>query len=758
MKKLNLPYNFVPLSRAILHPAWADKVSHDHPFRDGLSGELTLRIINDTPLCAGGEQIKATKDKAGTICFFTDENDRPAIPGSTIKGMLRNVLEIATFGHFEQVDDVRMGVRDISESSNFYTELMDEKYIKAGWLNYNNGHWDLTPCLMERVEQREIIRHFEITEPKWNLKDREDPRKNNRTARARYRLLRGLREVGFYRREIDSEDENQVLTSVVLTDPKEESGAIAETLHTGFVVVTGQPGKDFNHPKAKQKDFIFHDPRENERMKVPDRVISDFMFIHQDSDEWRYWRNELEHNRAVPGVPVFFKQTPSGVHSMGLAMMYKLAYENSVHDAIANTNPAHVRATWPDLAQLMFGRVDESEPDGRNNLRGRINIGLARIDDPDNRAWKSLTDSLVLSSPKSTYYPAYIDQQRGGNTRHPYKTLMDSKAELSGWKRYPVRDDYQEPELTETVERNKEVQVRLQVVPPRSRFKTRVRFHNLLPAELGALLWSTNFGGAPQASHALGTGKPFGFGQVRLEAEAMKVVPNRDQIKDAVDDSDVADEMCRAAFIELMNDFWNRARSDQSEWIKSPQLVQLLAMADPFVGDREKEWNFPREPKEFADAKKGTDRFIRQPYVDPQEYESGSEARFGEYVVESPGAFRQRAQELAEEREEARHLEAELAKREHEKLAMAKPERALMELADLLSPDEWNASSFRKLDEHIRKQILASADLIQEVPRDKVVGLIEQAWSVVAKHDKQKDSVGKAVKKLKRAIDDKSVR
>ena len=748
MKELNLPYNFVPLSRAILQPAWADKVSHDHPLKDGLSGEFTLRITVDTPLCVGGKQTKATNQDAGTIYFSTDEGGKPAIPGSAIKGMLRNVLEIATFGHFAQVDNVRMGVRDIAEASNFYSDLMDEKHIHAGWLTYDRGHWYMTPCSIARVEQREIIRHFEIDEDEWNFKDSDNPSNNNLSARARYQLLQGLRQVGFYHKKIENVSENQPVTTVALVDSAQEAGTVSETMFNGFIVVTGQPGKDFTHPKSKHKDFIFYDPRAKERVKVPERIIADFMFIHQDSDEWRYWRNELEQNRADPGIPVFYKKAGSGIHSMGLAMMYKLAYENSVHDAIANTNSAHIRPERPDLAQLMFGRVDESASDGRNNLRGRVNFGLARVEDPNNTLWKTMTEALVLSGPKPTYYPAYIDQNRGGRTKYAYKTLMDSDAELSGWKRYPVRDNYQEPELTQKVRQNKQVQVRLQTVPARTKFTGRVRFHNLLPAELGALLWATNFGGAPLASHGLGAGRSFGFGQVRLDASEIRAIPNRDELKNAVNESSVVDEMCRSAFADLMREFWSKAKVDQSEWLKSPQLVQLLAMADPYVGGREKEWEFPKEPKDFMKAKQGSDRFIRQPYVDPRKYESGAEAKAGEFCVPHPGSFRQRVEALAEERERIRAEEAEAVRRDQEKQMMSASDLALAEFEDVLQPPDWNKTAFQKLKDCALELKKKEDDFFDASQIESLSVLAQGAMEVVERHGKQNSAPGKAVSNL----------
>ncbi len=132
MSQLSAPYRFIPLSRLILLPNWANEVSHDQPFKDGLCGELQLRLTTYTSLCVGGEQDKATEREPGKVHFFRTPDQRPAIPGSSLKGMLRNVLEIASFARFRQVEDQRLGVRDISESSNFYCKKMVQDPSRAG--------------------------------------------------------------------------------------------------------------------------------------------------------------------------------------------------------------------------------------------------------------------------------------------------------------------------------------------------------------------------------------------------------------------------------------------------------------------------------------------------------------------------------------------------------------------------------------------------------------------------------------------------
>ncbi|HFD17052.1 MAG TPA: hypothetical protein ENJ38_12220, partial [Rhodospirillales bacterium] len=45
---------------------------------------------------------------------FRLPDGRYAIPGSSLKGLIRAVVEIAGFGRMRMVDDIRPGLRDIS--------------------------------------------------------------------------------------------------------------------------------------------------------------------------------------------------------------------------------------------------------------------------------------------------------------------------------------------------------------------------------------------------------------------------------------------------------------------------------------------------------------------------------------------------------------------------------------------------------------------------------------------------------------------
>jgi hypothetical protein len=178
-KSIPSPYNFVPLSTQIVTPDWAPLVSHDIPFKDGLSGELSVELEAMSPIFVrnGGAWDENDRKNSSSEMndFFAarigdDVREKYLIPGSSIKGALRNVLEIVSFGKMSRISDRRYSLRDLYNGS--YTSQLTNRngrkitpLSKSGWLTEKDGEWHLVPCSYARVEQTEIRKYIEISLP-----------------------------------------------------------------------------------------------------------------------------------------------------------------------------------------------------------------------------------------------------------------------------------------------------------------------------------------------------------------------------------------------------------------------------------------------------------------------------------------------------------------------------------------------------------------------------------------------------------------
>lgn len=339
----------------------------------------------------------------------------------------------------------------------------------------------------------------------------------------------------------------------------------------GTLVFTGQP-TDYSKPRAKKRDFIFLDEESSEPpIPVSRELQREFEQIHsqgerhgepQPNEDWAFFRKWLAQGRRVP---VFYlEDAPSGL-AFGLAQMFRLPYRLSLHEAIANTHEDHLDER-PDLADLIFGFVRKHD---RDALRGRVSF------EP---LWSESTPvteqptEAVLMGPRPSFYPYYVAQPTEVNQQTPYATLMRDDAELAGWKRYPVRPPAQ---VRKSAGNGTDgVKSLLEPLAPGATFAGRVHVHNLRPAELGAVLWAITWGDRASHRHALGMGKPLGFGQVRLEI----VAHNLESVAGMPVSAEQFAGLVRA-FEEHMEQAVGRGQNDG--WSKSEQIFHLLSLADP---------------------------------------------------------------------------------------------------------------------------------------------------------------------------------
>ena len=585
MKAISAPYNFVPLASWVHIPEWGRQVSHDWPFQDGYSGEIHYRLIAESPLLVGGKQDKRERHDAPhtQVRPFQLPDGRYAIPGSSLKGLIRAVVEIIGFGRMRMVDDACPGLRDISGPyvKKAYTDRVRNR-VKAGFLRLrDDGGREIVPARMVRLPHAAL-------ETAFGLKDAIFKRGQN-VAQKYQRWCELCRQQGWRPDRIRFD-----------IGEAGEAESIGEGRQEGFPVFTGQISDSRqSNGKGKKRDFIFYDKDESQSpLQVSDDVWRDFLHIHGDDEPAKsgmpwpsHWKQVF---RCGEDVPVFYLND-GGKIRIGLAYMPKLAGDFGIHDCIDHVSADHLKIPPGvgryDLADLLFGAINGDEQ--KDALRGRVSFETAKaIGDPK----PVQAPDTILNSPKPTYFPNYLRQQTDKSTRKleggeraQYATYVRSSnnpaPQIRGFKRYPARPEGKigVQALTKEQQSNKKVQIRLHPLPEGTVFDGRITFHNLKPQELGALLWALTWGGDEGLRHSLGMGKPFGFGQVRFEIDGneSRLVPN-DPAREEV-------SLTEGKQRELMEAFENHmeeAAEKHGGWRDSPQLHNLLAMGDPESADK----------------------------------------------------------------------------------------------------------------------------------------------------------------------------
>ena len=566
-RSVSAPYNFVPLSEWVYLPEWGAAVSHDIPFHDGFNGTIAFTLVTRSPLLVGDRPNRKGQGPSEVRPFKM--NGRAAISGSSLKGMLRSVVEIVGFGRMRMVDQVRPGLRDISGRyvKDAYSNKIRGK-IRSGWLRrYDDGRLTIVPCRHTRVSHQELARCV-------NAGDNDSIFTRERDVQSKYSTWRQRAEkAGLNPDQIRFRDDN----GRAVIDPEGEN--------TGCPVFTGMM-------RNKRSEHLFYSPEENSKVEVPTEVWRDFIALHGDNEAGKraralpwpgYWRDRFRQGREVP---VFFAGEGQRL-KIGLAGLPKLAGDFSVHDMIGHAASEHLdepgMTSGYDLADLMFGAVNSDVQ--QDALRGRVSIetAVAREAYPEKQQ-----DPTILNGPKPSFFPNYLRQPGfpGPRLQHgQYTTYMETPSSrepvIRGYKRYPVRTEslthVQPPTDAQRTKGN--VQVQLFTLPAGAAFESRIHVHNLRLVELGCLLWAMTWGGRGTLHHSLGMGKSFGFGQVVMELDESlsRIEPNDPELHGIGGFQDLVEKALRA-FVDHMEVACKR---NGNSWLQSPQIRNLLAMADP---------------------------------------------------------------------------------------------------------------------------------------------------------------------------------
>lgn len=634
LDKVRAPYGFVPLASEVVFPDWAESASQDWPLEHAVRGHVEVEIEAQSPLFV--------RDPADPTAFFRAPDGRYGIPGSSLRGMLRNVVEIASFGKLNRFDRRRYGVRDLHNRDVYGSHMAEIRptargknepmpLVNAGWLvPVDDADTDdesavvarIEPCHFAKIEYAEIgniARELEI--PNF------DPGRPQ-SAADKYRAWRRAegkalsRSFGFAFRPLRTRDRDLRLVSDygAVTGPGRQQATL---------VFTGQPSRyDPNNlnqraggGKPKHHDFAFYGDA-GRPIEVTRSDFRDFEFIHSDggeqhrltgrlkpNPEWGFWQEKAAwHDTSASEkrrrVPVFFLLDEEGhLRAFGLAMMFRLAYRYGTEDAVRNGQPDFDSARL-DLAEALFGRVgrEKRNKDVPDALKGRVGVGFAPARD-NVRPMDEVR--LVLGTPKASYYPNYVEQQpelghglppaRSGREVR-YTTYMDEGVQIRGWKRYRPLEGHEvlrPPMPTKGDGRamdTSKIETRFRPLPARARFTSKLRLHNMLPVEVGALLWAVELGGDPYAFHKLGLARPMGYGTVRLTVVGHQLHDNVDAPVDLA--------TCRRAFAEYME-------HQVPGWSDTPQIREFLALARPMpkIDARHMQINHPEHRNEFAAAK-----------------------------------------------------------------------------------------------------------------------------------------------------------
>ncbi len=518
MSYIKAPYNFVPVSDKVVFPEWGKYVSHDIPFKDGESGTITFKLKAESPVFVRQGHKPDKEEKS-----FSNYKGDYFIPGSSLKGAFRQLLEIITFSKMNRINDLKYSVRDF-QNNDIYPKAELPETIHAGWLKMEGNDLFLKDCGRPgRISMDRIDEKFESGLKKFYLKGGAFKGNDNKhkSAKFKYDLMKKLRfdaEMNYSFKKDPSGKANNVDPREIYKFDVSGSGAKGKLVYTGQASNRNEPKK--GKASGKIFEFIFFESNA-EFIKVPDSVKKNFYQAYYEndknswSDDWKWRREQLKEGKSIP---VFFRHENNKnncIRDIGLSYLYKITYDHSVGDLLSSQHKIDSDLFFrPDMADAIFGYTTKPEA-----LRGRIQVSHAFLVRNNNENVASNEKTEILSSPKPTYYPNYIHQKNIFNAKKPnrkrYLTYNDNNAELSGWKVYPVHSGASTK--SNQGEPNNKVSTSFTPLRAGSVFEVSIRVHNLKMIELGAIISALTFhGNQDKFFHRIGMAKPLGYGKMSV--------------------------------------------------------------------------------------------------------------------------------------------------------------------------------------------------------------------------------------------------
>lgn len=129
------PYNFIPLNYQIAEITELPLQNKYYDERERLTGYIQLHIESETPIyirdSLDSEELKEQeeenqKNKRFIHSDFYSPNGKIAIPGSSMRGMVRSLVEITSFGHFGFYNNSRLYFRALADVTNLKKEYSDK--------------------------------------------------------------------------------------------------------------------------------------------------------------------------------------------------------------------------------------------------------------------------------------------------------------------------------------------------------------------------------------------------------------------------------------------------------------------------------------------------------------------------------------------------------------------------------------------------------------------------------------------------------
>ncbi len=485
-------------------------------------------------------QLELEEQKRWTDFFYNPANYRPVIPGSSLRGMIRTLIEIVTYSKIHKVSEndklffravaaPRKKDADPDPLAGEYERKLGKaaSKVKAGYLQQQrDGSWRI--YLAKDIEGKPFIKIEEsvVLESNVNLIpfNRSDYRPQG---------IVELIPVRF------AQIQQGIAQNISADDPNYQ--------YEGYLITSGNMIEGNPEGKSPRRYHWLIGNRTNDYREIDSGAVDDYRaslseFQKKSFDE----RDGILKNN----YPVFFcEPKPPGKkvtlfgHSPNFRVPYTPPTKNGRAASVTDFIPPKLKSSDNsdiDMAEAIFGWVKDQKSENQSRA-GRVFITDAVIDDsiPDEQIWcqPNPDDRIIpriLATPKPTTFQHYLvqtdpDAKRENLKHYGSKPIEDTiiRGHKLYWHQQDVScDTVNETKTPEEIEKKQKQYTKIRPIQPQVSFNFTIYFENLTEEELGGLLWVLDLAkekenriyvkGDQEYRFSLGMGKPLGMGGVKL--------------------------------------------------------------------------------------------------------------------------------------------------------------------------------------------------------------------------------------------------
>lgn len=471
---VHAPYNFVPFSNKVLirYESPSELPRHDRIDPALKSGEIQVELRAETPVFVSDGQPDPH--------FSRGPDGTCQIPGSTVRGLVRENMQILGFGLVrpgEDLDNVRIYFREVAAARGSTGGALKEYYhgaldvmsgktfsnprnVQGGYLYREGGTYYIRPV------RGEVLR-VSRSHPGVGQFGTGDAR----TVPVSYQA-----------------DNGAVKTLAPAGRPGMAQG---ELLFTG-------------RPVSKKGNHLYLFPQADEAaapMEVPEEDVLSYQMDleHRRNSLKAYYDVDFWALPKEGEAKTVFYIRYEGHTYFGRARFLRIGYRYALAHGLPEHHREELDAGEPVLdypsAVLGFAR-------GETAYRSRVSFGDFRL---EGKAKELPPVKTVLGEPKPSYYPGYVEEGRHYN---------EDDFRLRGYKQYWLKEAEGIPA------RKQNVASTLRPLDRGSLFRGVIRYKNLTEDELGLLLWSIRLDEG--CFQTLGMGKPYGYGRMKVTITALR--------------------------------------------------------------------------------------------------------------------------------------------------------------------------------------------------------------------------------------------